>query len=150
VLIDTSRYQAIVGHAGSERTANLKAAIETPFAAVQVASLDERPLSSATSMLLVVGARVANTDMKWLDESRQSLGRNWGKAPTRIEPVVGTVALSGLAGASKVLAQPLDGCGQPLGEARPCARQPGDSSARFVLNLDAGQPTLWYLLTVER
>ena len=38
-------------------------------------------------LLLVAGARVANTGMRWQDETRQSLGAAWGGPPTRIEPV---------------------------------------------------------------
>ncbi len=146
VLVDTPCYQAIIGHAGRRATSNLGCELTTPFAAVQLASLDGAPLARAKRMLLVVGARVANTGMTWIDDSRQSLGDQWGVAPTRIEPVAGTLALRDLRGARGVTVQPLDERGQPAQEAKALSLAGGAWTA--VLD---GQPaTLWYLVSVER
>ncbi len=146
VRVDTPRYQAVIGRAGRYATRNLALQLVTPFAALQLASLDAEPIARAQRLLLVVGARVANTGMRWKDSSRTSLGNQWGRAPTRIEPVAGTLRLEGLSGARKVQLQPLDGRGQPLGAPRPFAAQDGG----FAISLDAHPPTPWYLITVER
>jgi hypothetical protein len=150
MLADAPRYQAVIGHAGRAATANLCLALETPFAAVQLASLDGEPIARAARLLLVTGARVANTGMRWLDDSRQSLGDNWGRAPTRIEPVAGAIALRGLEGAQRVALQPLDGCGQPMGEAQPFERQVEEGAEHWGFALRGEPPTLWYLVAVER
>ena len=90
VLVDTPRHQVLIGRAGRASTSNMECDWSTPFAAIQLASLEDRPIAEAGRLLLVTGARVANTGMKWLDETRRSLGEDWGAAPTRIEPVTGT------------------------------------------------------------
>lgn len=145
VLVDTPRYQAIIGRAGKRATHNMTFDLETPFAAVQLVSLNEKPISEAGRMLLVAGARVANTGMKWLDDTRHSLGDEWGKAPTRIEPVSGTLILHDLRKANEVILKPLDNCGQPMGEGKPFTQE--DDTWRIALSGE--QVTLWYLIGVR-
>jgi hypothetical protein len=146
VLVDTPRHQVIIGRAGERATSNLALALTTPFAAVQLASLEERPIAEAARLLLLAGARVANTGMRWEDESRQSLGPQWGTAPTRIEPVTGSVTLRGLKGARKVTLCVLDAHGQPTGEPRTVSVVGG--SATFAFTSDPATP--WFLIEVER
>ncbi|MBC7235068.1 MAG: hypothetical protein H5T69_04450 [Chloroflexi bacterium] len=146
VLIDTPRHQAIVGRAGRRATSHMELELETPFAAVQLASLDGQDIARSERMLLSTGARVANTGMRWADETRQSLSDQWGTAPIRIEPVVATVTLRGLAGAKAVWLQPLDGCGQPMGEPRAFAA----ADEGFAIRLEGEPATPWYLVRVER
>jgi hypothetical protein len=120
--------------------------LETPFASVQLASLDERPISEAKRMLLVTGSRVANTGMKWLDDTRRSLGGQWGDAPTRIEPVSGTLILQHLRNANEVILKPLDNRGQLLGEGERLTRE--DDAWRIAIPVESA--TLWYLIEVRR
>jgi len=142
VIIDTPRSQAIVGRGGG-RTKNLRLQPQTPFCAVTLGALDNHPISSAARLLLTVGARVANTGMVW-NEKRTTLEK-WGSAPSRIEPVVGVVTLCGLQSARGVLAQPLDGAGQPLGQ--PLALRP--TADGWTLPL--GQVvTPWFVIEVTR
>ncbi|MCL5997309.1 MAG: hypothetical protein M1546_14820 [Chloroflexi bacterium] len=145
VLIDTPRQQAIIGRAGARATRHLAVALQTPFAAVQLASLDEHPIALARRLLLVTGARIANTDQTWGDDARQEPA-DWGHAPTRIEPVVATLTLRGLAEARRVTAQPLDGHGQPYGESVTLPQ----TSEGFVLRLGDLPASPWYLVQVER
>jgi hypothetical protein len=147
VLIDTPRHQAIVGRAGRRATTNLELDLRTPFAAVQVASLEEADIAHAARLLLVVGARVANTGMRWEDETRQSFGEQWGRAPVRLEPVIGALALRELHQARAVTLQPLDAFGQPMeGEARPFV-QTGEA---FTVELTGTPPTPWHLIEIAR
>jgi hypothetical protein len=146
VFIDTPRHQAIIGRAGQRATTNLQFDLEAPFAAVELASLDDLPLTRSRRMLLLTAGRVANTDMTWESEERRSLGANWGHAPTRIEPVTGTLTLRGIADAGIVWLQPLDERGQPIGEAMAMAG--GDGT--FRAQLDGDPATVWYLITVKR
>jgi hypothetical protein len=146
VLIDTPRFQALIGRAGLRSTANMTLALETPFAALQLASLEAAPIAEAERLLLVTAARVANTGMCWTDASRTSLGHGWGEAPTRIEVVTGKLALHGLCGAQAVKLWPLDGCGQPAAQGLPFSR----AGETWQIVLDGQPATLWYLITVER
>ncbi|MBM3859519.1 MAG: hypothetical protein FJ395_07715 [Verrucomicrobia bacterium] len=142
VTIDTPRSQAVVGR-GSGQTKNLRTELQTSFAAVTLGALDNKPVAAASRLLLTVGARVANTGMVW-NEKHTSLDK-WGTAPTRIEPVTGTIVLTGLESARAVVAQPLDGAGQPLG--RLIALQQVDGN--WVLDL-AQRPTTWFVIQVSR
>ena len=63
-----------------------------------------------------VPGSVASTGMKWLDSARRPVGDQWGRAPTRIEPVAASLTLRDLAGAIAVTLRSLDGCGQPVSE----------------------------------
>jgi hypothetical protein len=152
VLIDAPRAQAVIMRAGGRATTNMRVDLATPFAAVHLASLEDRPISQASSLLLVAAARVANTRMKlFADDSRTVLGpttveENWGKPPARVEPVCATVTLAGLVGARCVNVQPLDGCGQPLGKARRATRNGKD----FIVRLSEKPGTTWYLIEVIR
>ena len=64
--------------------------VETPFAAVYVASLDRRkPVAGADSLLVLAVARTTNTGMK----AAEGKVVERGKAPVLIEPVRATVRL---------------------------------------------------------
>jgi hypothetical protein len=117
---------------------------------VQLVSLEDVPIAQAEELLLLTGARVANTGMRWLDDSRQSLGDDWGEAPTRIEPVTGRLSLVDLEGARRVVLQALDGRGQPVGAPRLFVGEHAEGKLRFTISLPAELPTLWYWVRVER
>jgi hypothetical protein len=146
VVIETPNYTACVGHAGHFEAQQLDLDLETPFAAVQLISLDGAPLSESGDLLLVTAARVANTGMRWQDATRQSLGQAMGEAPTRIEPVKGKLHLREPADAQGVEVQPLDGMGQPMGDAQSLESEEGG----FVLELTGSPATLWYRLKIDR
>jgi hypothetical protein len=148
VLIDTPRIQGYVGRATSCELPHLAIELETPFAAVQLISLENAPIAESGALLLLAAARVANTGMVWQDDSRQSLADRWGSAPTRIEPVIGRVMVRGLAGAARVFLQPLDGCGQPSGDAAPM--RPTREEGSFAADLTAHPATLWYTIEIDR
>lgn len=91
------------------RLKNMAVTTQTPFCAVTLGALDERPVAESGKLLLTAAARMANTGMEW-DAAHTTLTK-WGEAPTRIEPVKATVTLTGLAGARQVTATPLTGAG---------------------------------------
>jgi hypothetical protein len=145
LLIDAPRQQAIIGRPGERSTRNLLLRLATPFVAVQLASLDDHPIAQAERLLLVVGARVANTDQTWADDSRQKPSE-WGHAPVRIEPVTGTLLLHGLIGARRATAYALDGHGQPAAEGEILK----ETAAGFQFKLGDAPPSPWYLLRIDR
>jgi hypothetical protein len=151
LLIDAPRHQALIMRAGQKSTTNLEVELRTRFASVQATSLDDSPLADASRILLVAAARVANTGMRWSDETRTAIdpreGGVIGHAPTRIEPVEATLTLRGLTGAvRRVLLRALDGSGQPVGE--PVEAHQGGEAWTLELTREPG--TTWYVLEVER
>lgn len=144
VLIDTPRYQAVVGRRGRYEVGNLLVELTTPFAALQIASLDGSPIAESARLLLVTGGRVANTGMRWTDASRRTLGAAWGSGPARLEPVLGTLALQGLDGVRSASLQPLDPRGQP--------QEVGISFAAGEQGLSVALPgsTAWYMIELDR
>jgi hypothetical protein len=128
VLINAPRHQGVIMRAGERSTDNLAVKLETRFAAVQLASLDDLPIAESGSLLLVAAARVANTGMVWQDETRTSIRGGRGDAPTRIEPVRASLTLKGLKGARQVTLQPLDGNGQPCDQPRTAQEKDGSFS----------------------
>jgi hypothetical protein len=145
VTVQTARSQAIVGFvkANAQATGNLSAQVDTPFCAITLSSLDDRPISDAARLLLTATARVANSGMQW-NVKRTSL-ENWGAPPACIEPVTGTVTLQNLAGATGLAVQPLDAAGHPLGVPLEAKK----STKGWTVPL--GQPaTTWYEVRVNR
>jgi hypothetical protein len=108
-----------------------------------ISSLESKPISHASKLLLTLGSRVENQGMQW--NPRRSSLSEWGGSPTLIEPVVGKITLRGLDRARSVSAQPLDGSGQPTGELIRAARN-GESWEIPV----GASATTWYEVTVER
>ena len=145
VLIDTPRQQAIIGRSGDRETTHLKVSVETPFAAIQLASLEDHPIASASRLIFLACARVANTDQTWVDDARRKPA-DWGHPPVRIEPVSGKVTLRGLVGVLSATVQPLDGSGQPSGQAVSLTQR----GQECTFDLSSLPATPWYLIRVER
>jgi len=145
VTVDTPRTQALVGFIGAnpKMLTNLSARIENRFATLVLTSMDGRPLSESSRMLLTAGSRVTNTGMKW-NESHTRLAEQ-GRPPTLIEPVTGSLVLRGLQHARGVQAEALDGAGQILGRITAAKHADGAWTLRI------GEPaTTWYVISVRR
>lgn len=146
VTVNTPRWQALIGRCAarsSARAANLSMRVENGFCAVTLAALDSEPIARARTLLLTTGSRVENTGMKW-NASRTSL-TDWGGEPTLIEPVQGTILLSGIQGARAVEAVPLSGAALP--EAKPLAARKTAEGWTVTIGETA---TPWYLIRVSR
>ncbi|MCX7819518.1 MAG: carbohydrate binding domain-containing protein [Kiritimatiellae bacterium] len=97
--------------------------------ALEGGSLVRAPLRA----IVAATAYTENTGMRWVSPEMMSVGRQWGSAPSRIEPVEFELVLPGAEGAL----QPLDDRGRPTGTAREL--RGGAVSA-------SGAATLWYEL----
>ncbi len=117
--------------------------MDNDFCAITLSAMEDRPIRSASKLLLTAGSAVSNTDMRW-NEKRTTL-EAWGKPPVRIEPVAGAIALRGLEGAKAVSAQPLDGAGAALGAAIELKK----AGEEWTLPLKT-PPTVWYAIVVKR
>jgi hypothetical protein len=99
-----------------ESTSHLAADVQNKFCAITLSSLDTRPISQASLLLLTATGRVENTGSVW--NARHTMLEVWGTAPTRIEVIKGWVTLKELEGAVGVVVSPLDGSGKALTEVR--------------------------------
>jgi hypothetical protein len=146
VTVDTPEAQALIGFVGggAPPLANLRAAIETEFAAVVLVSLDGRPIARSGRLLLTATARVENSGMKWETDGRTIA--EFGRPPMLIEPVAGKIVLAGLDPAARVAARPLSAVG--------CCGDAAIEAARSddVWSFPIGPPhaTTWYLVEVQR
>jgi hypothetical protein len=116
VTIDTDRSQALVGFVrGSGKvTRNLSAEVKNEFCTITLSSMDGKPISRSTRLLLTATAREQNTGAKWND--RHTLWAELGTAPTQIEPVTGWVLLRNIEGAVGMQVTALDGSSRPAGD----------------------------------
>jgi hypothetical protein len=145
VTVDSPRSQALVGFVGADATAvsNLAADVSNEFCAITLSALDAQPITRASRLLLTATARVENTGQQW-NEARTEV-TEFGGPPSVVEPVSGRIVLRGLEGATAVLAYPLDGAGQPTGEAIHAQNEGG------AWEITAGDPvTTWYEIVVSR
>jgi hypothetical protein len=116
VTIDTDRTNALVGFVKENHvaTSHLSADIENPFCSIAVSSLDGKPLSVSSLLLLTATGRVENTGFVW--DQRRANYQQWGTAPTLIEPITGWILLKNIEGAVAMLVTPLDGSARPIAE----------------------------------
>jgi hypothetical protein len=145
VMIDTKRSQALVGFvkANGLGTSQLSAEVKNDFCAITVSSLDSKPLSRATTMLLTASSRWQNTGVIW--NERRTLWTTNGGPPTLIEPVKGWITLHEIEGAIGMQLTPLDGAARPMGD--PIRGRRLESGWEFAI----GDPaTTWYLVRVIR
>jgi hypothetical protein len=114
--IDTECSQALVGlvRGSGTSTSNLFAEVKNDFCTITLSSLDGKPISRSTRLLLTATAREQNTGSKWND--RHALWSDLGTAPTQIEPVTGWVMLRNIEGAVGMQVTALDGSARPIGD----------------------------------
>jgi hypothetical protein len=97
-------------------------------------SFDDSPRRA----LLVAAGITENTNMGWRDEARSTVGRDWGKPPSLVEPVAAAVRIP--RGAALPVLYPLDDRGQ-RGPGIP-ATAAGPSAAEFKIGPTC--KTVWY------
>lgn len=145
VTVDTPRTQALVGFlpAYKKSVTNLSAEIANKFATLVLASLDSKPISRSSRMLLSAGSRVTNTGTKW--NSAGTAVEEWGGPPTLVEPVTGKVIIRNLEKAAGLQVSPLDGAGRRMAQRIPARKTAG--GWEFAI----GDPvTTWYEIKVDR
>ncbi len=100
-----------------------------------------RDLAQADTSLLTLSTRTQNTGAIW-NTANNSVGANWGNAPTSQEPV--RVRLRVQMQAEKLILHTLDPTGQSRGSREICPTSPG----QFEISLT--DPTLWYGLVASQ
>ncbi len=144
VKVDAPFTQALVGFVrdSGQKTTNLVANVDNEFSAVYLTSLDSRPIAEAGRLLLTTTARATLTGFEW-NPDRKTV-KSWGHAPTVIEPVTGSVTLSGLKGAKTVAITPLAAEGRPLSPPRKI--DVDNSGCRLPIGEVV---TTWYAIEVQ-
>jgi hypothetical protein len=126
---------ALAGHANRfEASTDGKIAVMSPsFVSMTVTALDDAAMNESRKILVTACGRCENTGMIFSDD-RRTVGRNWGKAPVRIEAITGRVTLP--TGQWKCEALAPDGM--------PKHEVPVSNGA---VKLSPEYGTMWYLLT---
>jgi len=112
------------------------------FAAITVVSLDGKPIEGSEHLLISVVGKVENQEMGW-NESRTSVGTNWGTGPVLAEGISAKLVLD--AGARSAEAFALDGGGGRSGSVT-CRAEKG----ALVLSIGPQHRTLWYEVVILR
>jgi len=131
--------RVLVGHRGA--AANGIVLNGPEFAAVTMTALDGRPLEESQKILIAACGRCENTGMQFSDD-RRTVGRNWGKAPVRIEAASAAVTLP----PGRWTCQALAPDGTPKADV-PVRAAPADKSSGPTLDLAPKHATMWYLAT---
>ena len=103
-------------------------------------ALDEKPLQESMNILISVGNRTENTNMKWTKD-HNSVGRDWGDAPARVEGVTAQIAI---AASTPLTVQALKSNGVPGGTIATVIK-----SGKTNFPIAPSDQTMWYLLSRE-
>lgn len=88
--INSPRTQAAIGflkRAGRITLANLTVKCETDFCAITLSSLDDKPISSSTHLLVTTVGRAENSNQISSDQGREVKYKDMGTEPVIIEPI---------------------------------------------------------------
>lgn len=146
VTIDTARSKAVVGY-GAGKAFDLGGVVIEPgdtrqdgFSAIAVTAIEGEMSSADCRLLITAGGHFQNSGWGWeeLGDSRVTLRRDWGSAPTLIEIVPGRITLPQPARGLRAWA--VDERGQRGQE----LELQDDVDGRAVLTIGPPQATLWY------
>jgi len=146
MLVDSPRTRTAVGYI-TGRTLALgelevtASPVELPWASVGLTVVRGDSFTNGT-FLVIASGWIENTGMKWKDANKDSVGNQWGSAPTRLEVVPWTLRLP--VPAARVRAWILDERGQRRQAMTPQAE--GTGFTRLSAPADAA--TLWYEVEV--
>ncbi len=100
--------------------------------------IDGDDFKSARRILITATGRAANTDMKWTSDAHESVGRNWGRAPSLVEGIAAKITLP--VSGKKMKAWALDERGQ---------RRDEIPLTNGTLEIGPQYRTLWYEVAAE-
>jgi len=146
-IINSPASRGLIGFFGGS-TMNLGGmtieVVEKPdkFAAITVISLDGKPIEDSEHLLISAVGKVENQGMGW-NESRTSVGTQWGKGPVMAEGISARITLP--ASPMSAMMYALDGGGART-TLVPC-REIGN---QVILDLGPKHKTLWYEVSLGR
>lgn len=142
VLINTVRSKAVIGTGGAgevllgDVTVEVKESLQN-WAAVSLTVMDGPDFKSPGRFLITASGAAENTEMGWKNQEKNSVGKNWGMAPSLVEGIRVKIGLQ--LPPSRVKAWALDARGQ-RGKEIP-VREKGEGS---LLEIGPEYQTLWY------
>jgi hypothetical protein len=130
---------AFAGHASRfEASTEGRISVTSPgFVAMTVTALDDEAVNESRKILVTACGRCENTGMIFSDD-RQTVGRNWGESPVRIEAAEAVLVLP----EGRWKCQSLGPDGMPSGNV-----PASDRYGKGILRLSPQYKTMWYLLT---
>ncbi|MGB9797089.1 MAG: carbohydrate binding domain-containing protein, partial [bacterium] len=145
VTINTPRSKAVIGYAGG-KTIELdgfiieaKDTLQNGWCAITLTAMkgDMKGKGSA-SILITATGYAENTDMKWKNAEKSSVGRNWGRPPSLVEGIPARIVLPYPPGKVEVWALDEEGKRKEKMEVGK------DEKGRAVLEIGPRWRTLWY------
>ncbi len=149
LTVDTPRSKAAIGatDGGPVRFIDGTAVVVGPtrqgWAAIAITAIDGADMQSPGRILVTATGDAENEGMGWKDANKTSVGRDWGRSPSRVEGIPVTLRLA--VPARRLKGWALDERGR---RGKPLAvRAEGEGAA---VELGPGFATLWYELEVGR
>ncbi len=105
---------------------------------IQVTTMDDNGFVETKRILITATGKAANTDMKWTSDAHESVGKNWGRAPSLVEGIAARITLP--VSDKKMKAWALDERGQRRDEV---------PMKDGVLEIGPQYRTLWYEVSAE-
>jgi hypothetical protein len=149
VTVDTPKSKAVIGYGGGKRFALGGVVIEPGDTAqdgwctVTLTAMEGNLSTGPARLLFTATGLTENTGMKWKSAAKDSVGRDWGKAPSLVEGVPARLTLP--FPAARLQAWALDERGQR--KAALTVQSGGDDKA--LLALEPAKQTLWYEIEVK-
>lgn len=102
--------------------------------------------------LLTATGYSENTGMKWTNEKKNSVGRNWGDGPPLVEPVPLKLIFPYTPNAKSAVAYPLDAQGHRMQDSRIKLKphQNRNLIKQLMLELNKSQTSLWYEIVIQK
>jgi hypothetical protein len=149
VTVDTPRSKALIGsidpadhHAlGDVRIDHVSS--RQGWAALTLTAIDGSDFRSPGRLLVTATGDAENTGMRWKNAEKNSVGSDWGRAPSLVEGITARIVLPVPARGLKAWA--LDERGQ-----RKHVMPVGEAEGKAVLELGPKYHTLWYEVEVDR
>jgi hypothetical protein len=110
------------------------------WAAFSATTMDGKDFKSAGRVLVTATGWAQNTGMQWTSDARNSVGKNWGEAPSIVEGIPATITFP--LPAQRVKVWSLD----ERGQRRDAVPVSGDQA---TFNIGSEWKTLWYEVEVQ-
>lgn len=114
--------------------------VDRNYATMLATSLDNQPIEESKRLLVLASSGAENTAMKW-NEDRTSVGKEWGKGPTLVNVVTGSVGLP----LKSATVYALDGTGKRVSEV--ATTKP--SAGTILFQIGPEHKTIWYEVVVK-
>jgi hypothetical protein len=147
VLLNTKRTRAVIGFSDGRdfRLGDVGVSLGTTrqgWSTLTLTLMEGDSFAGPCRILVTATGDVENTDMGWKSPKKESVGRDWGKAPSVVEIIPAAITLP--APTDKVTVRALDEHGQRAAEVPVEAR---DGQTFFHIGPPAA--TLWYEVTIR-